>query len=381
MVTLSKYGANYNRTIAYFKGLSTDEKPEGTFKEYDEENVFIREIVIQNGSRFTEIDTGKEFTYDRENQDWYESSSGGGTSDYSDLDNKPQINNVELDGNKSLSDLGIQGEVDSSHKLSADLIDDTSSTNKFNIQADWGQTTSSAGDYIKNKPTLGTASALDVPITGDAGNDEVVKGNDSRLSDARTPVAHNQASETINLMTGYVPESPAVTDSILATDTLNQAIKKLDQRSRSDETIVSNIKAKTDRIIMDNTETQDYYMQDSTPSNPTSGDYWFSDDPLLSSDITAMTGYAKAQTASAIVATDSLNQAVGKLEYKVDIKQNEVLGSWTAGTATTHQTPNANDTVVQALQKIDNNQRNDENDILTLQQQVGYANTELEGVL
>ena len=100
MVTLSKYGANFNRTIAYFKGLSTDEKPEGTFKEYDEENVFIREIVIQNGSRFTEIDTGKEFTYDRENQDWYESSSGGGTSDYSDLSNKHQINNVTLSGNK-----------------------------------------------------------------------------------------------------------------------------------------------------------------------------------------------------------------------------------------------------------------------------------------
>ena len=32
---------------------------------------------------------------------------GGGTSDYSDLTNKPQINNVTLSGNKSLSDLGI----------------------------------------------------------------------------------------------------------------------------------------------------------------------------------------------------------------------------------------------------------------------------------
>lgn len=33
---------------------------------------------------------------------------GGGTSDYSDLSNKPQINSVTLSGNKSLSDLGIQ---------------------------------------------------------------------------------------------------------------------------------------------------------------------------------------------------------------------------------------------------------------------------------
>lgn len=34
-------------------------------------------------------------------------SSGGGTSDYSDLENKPKINDVVLDGNLSLEDLGI----------------------------------------------------------------------------------------------------------------------------------------------------------------------------------------------------------------------------------------------------------------------------------
>lgn len=35
-------------------------------------------------------------------------SGGGGTTDYTQLTNKPQINSVELSGNKSLSDLGIQ---------------------------------------------------------------------------------------------------------------------------------------------------------------------------------------------------------------------------------------------------------------------------------
>lgn len=37
-----------------------------------------------------------------------ESGGSGGTSDYSDLSNKPQINGVTLSGNKSLADLGIQ---------------------------------------------------------------------------------------------------------------------------------------------------------------------------------------------------------------------------------------------------------------------------------
>ena len=35
---------------------------------------------------------------------------GGGTSNYNQLSNKPQINSVELSGNKSLHDLGIAGE-------------------------------------------------------------------------------------------------------------------------------------------------------------------------------------------------------------------------------------------------------------------------------
>lgn len=98
---------------------------------------------------------------------------------------------------------------------------------------------------------------------------------------------------------------------------------------------------------------------------------------LTSLNISAMTGYVKAQSTSAIAATDTLNEAMGKLEKKADdntsglnSKQNQVLGSWTAGTATSHVTPTGTDTVLEALQKIDNNQRNDENDILSLQGKV-----------
>ena len=174
---------------------------------------------------------------------------------------------------------------------------------------------------------LGSAAYKDVPTSGDASTTQVVMGNDTRIGS------------------------------------------------------IAGIKAITDRIIMDGTETQDYYLQDSTPSNPSSGDYWFSDEPIVSSDVTAMTGYAKAQSASAITTSDSLNEAVGKLEYKVDVKQNEVLGSWTAGTATSHSTPTGTDTVLQALQKIDNNQRNDETNISSLQQTIGDINSVLEEVL
>ena len=49
--------------------------------------------------------------------------------------------------------------------------------------------------------------------------------------------------------------------------------------------------------------------------------------------------------------------------------QTQTLGSWTAGQATSHSTPAGTDTVLQALQKIDNNQRNDETNISLLNAQ------------
>lgn len=40
--------------------------------------------------------------------------AGGGANDYNDLSNKPQINGVELSGNSTLADLGIQPVTDES---------------------------------------------------------------------------------------------------------------------------------------------------------------------------------------------------------------------------------------------------------------------------
>ena len=53
------------------------------------------------------------------------------------------------------------------------------------VQSDYAQADSTAIDYIKNKPTLGTAAAKNVPASGNASTTEVVMGDDTRLSDAR----------------------------------------------------------------------------------------------------------------------------------------------------------------------------------------------------
>lgn len=71
---------------------------------------------------------------------------------------------------------GLQSEITSTNKLSSDLVDDTNHTHKFvtaaqvtklngiaagaevNVQSDWDQTTTTADDYIKNKPSLATVA-------------------------------------------------------------------------------------------------------------------------------------------------------------------------------------------------------------------------------
>ena len=50
---------------------------------------------------------------------------------------------------------------------------------------------SGAYNDLTGKPTLGTASTKDAPTTGNASSTQVVLGNDTRLSDSRTPTAHS----------------------------------------------------------------------------------------------------------------------------------------------------------------------------------------------
>ena len=49
-------------------------------------------------------------------------AGGTGTTNYNELSNKPQIDDVELVGNKSLSDLGIQAEITEESPLSSALV-------------------------------------------------------------------------------------------------------------------------------------------------------------------------------------------------------------------------------------------------------------------
>ena len=88
-----------------------------------------------------------------------------------------------------------------------------------NVQSDWNVTDNTSDAFIKNKPTLGTASAKDVPTSGNASTTQVVMGNDTRLSDSRTPTSHTHG----NIQNTGVLQQNDITiasgDKLVVTDT------------------------------------------------------------------------------------------------------------------------------------------------------------------
>ena len=77
-------------------------------------------------------------------------TSTGGTSDYSTLTNKPQIGGVELSGNKSLDDLGIQAAGD--YLVASDL-------------ANYAQKSEIPTDYLTSEDLVGYAQTSAIPTT------------------------------------------------------------------------------------------------------------------------------------------------------------------------------------------------------------------------
>ena len=86
------------------------------------------------------------------------STSSGGTTDYTALSNKPQINGIELSGNKTLAELGIQAAGD--YLVQSDLSN--------YVQSSSLSTVATSGSYndLSNKPTIPTNTS---DLTNDSG--------------------------------------------------------------------------------------------------------------------------------------------------------------------------------------------------------------------
>jgi len=207
MVTLIKYGAlsggeKYNVNQMYIDGLSRDSKP----------TITIDGMGIPNGSVYTEIDTGKTYMFDAANATWYEVSLGGGGGGGIKLVGETT---TTLTDGATTNPITIDGQSYTAQPNDAVLY----GNKEFLFDGTkWHEFGDMSG--------LGTAAYKDVPTSGNASSSQVVMGNDTRLTDARTPVDH--ASNKVTAMTGY--EKASTGSAITTSDTLNQAIGKVEKR-------------------------------------------------------------------------------------------------------------------------------------------------------
>ena len=142
---------------------------------------------LQNDSDFVIKTTNELTNYYTKNNTYTKNevdalvAGGSGASDYSDLTNKPKINNVELSGNKSLSDLGITNFSGDYNDLSnkptiPTALSELSSDESHRVVTDiekstWNNKSSFSGNYndLSNKPTIPTVPTNVSAFINDAG--------------------------------------------------------------------------------------------------------------------------------------------------------------------------------------------------------------------
>lgn len=128
----------------YYRGATGEQGPQGNTGE----NGADAKI---NGVNTLSIEAGTNITLDQEGSTLTINSTGGsgGTSDYTDLTNKPSINNVILSGNKSLNDLGIQPA--GNYALESEIPTKTSDlTNDSGFITGYTETDPTVPSHVKN---------------------------------------------------------------------------------------------------------------------------------------------------------------------------------------------------------------------------------------
>ena len=147
-----------------------------------------------NGVNTLTIEAGDNITLDQEGNTLTINSTGGGsggTSNYNALTNKPKINNVELKGNKSLNDLGIQP----AGNYLTEETDPTVPSHVKNItQANitsWNNKSDFSGNYndLTNKPTIPVVPTNVSAFTNDVGyltQHQDISGKANKISVVQT---------------------------------------------------------------------------------------------------------------------------------------------------------------------------------------------------
>lgn len=133
--------------------------------------------ILAQGEMGIETDTRK-FKFGDGTTAWtdlaYASSEGGGggTSDYNELTNKPKINNVELSGNNTSTDLGLQDVFSTENPINM-RVETINSTKNVAIDKDTNVVTASSTQNIN----LPTSNTMKISATNNLDKEGVVFNN------------------------------------------------------------------------------------------------------------------------------------------------------------------------------------------------------------
>ena len=194
-------------------------------------------------------------------------------------------------------------------------------------------------DFLVKSASMGVCETDDTPLAGlevgDPYLDFVINTKDNATSTGDQHIYINvkglvdiyTAGDNIDItdnevsvvLTGY--EKASAASAIAATDSLNDALGKLEYKA--DAAVVAN------SAITGATKCKITY--DSKGLVTAGADLAATDIPALdSAKITTMGSYEKASASAAIATTDSLDDAIGKLEYKADnavVKNSAITGA------------------------------------------------------
>ena len=313
----------------------------------------------------------------------------GSSVNYNNISNKPQINGVTLSGNKTSSDLSLatsaQGEaadtaiqsfkIDSGSELKSGTSVNVTSMPASILTGDIADgvtaTTQSAGDK-SNK--VATTDYVDTAIEN-LPEPMIFEGSITLTADSsdttKCSITVSAPSSTSNIKKGFtykitsIAVSPAYTGTLKVGDTLIAA--------KAAPTVSSSWVQDTDWTVVPSGDETGYILGKASGTTQNDLVKWGAD------------GFT-VEDAGVSIETSAISNSDTKIPTSKSIKTNVAKTSVIDGftpvtTPTAHQTPATTDTINQALAKIDNNQRLNETNILSIQQTIGDINSVLEEVL
>lgn len=129
---------------------------------------------------------------------------GGGTTDYEALDNKPSVNSVELSGNKTLDDLGIQGKLTFDNEPTEGSQNPVKSGGVYEALESLDEAISRKPDEyadLTDKPSInsvelsGNKTASDLGLQAELDGAQTVEGNPITITDAEAMNAESVVVE------------------------------------------------------------------------------------------------------------------------------------------------------------------------------------------